>query len=385
MEQLQLPDRLFLNNTPAEWLIALAVATAIVVVLALAKRYAVRFLERFAAQTSTKFDDAVLCAARVTRPFIMVVLGLYFGSQYLELPRKIELGLEKALIVALVLQGGLWIWALVKFWLERARARALAENPAAATGLAAVGFIVRVLVWAIVLLMVLDNLGVNVTAMVAGLGIGGIAVALAVQNILGDLFASLSIVIDKPFVIGDFIVVDKEAGTVEYVGLKTTRIRSLSGEQVVISNGDLLKTRIHNFKLMRERRVVFTIGVRYETPVETLEKIPATVRAIVEARPKVRFERAHLKGFGNSSLDYEVVYWMLEPDFNLYMDVQQTINLELLRAFSGMGVDIAYPTHSIIVEGPLQVERARQVREPERDGADDKDRAHLALAKPSRH
>jgi small-conductance mechanosensitive channel len=274
---------------------------------------------------------------------------------------------------------------LVKFWLERARERALAENPAAATGLAAVGFIVRVLVWAIVLLMVLDNLGVNVTAMVAGLGIGGIAVALAVQNILGDLFASLSIVIDKPFVIGDFIVVDKEMGTVEYVGLKTTRIRSLSGEQVVISNGDLLKTRIHNFKLMRERRVVFTFGVRYETPVETLEKIPAMVRAIVEARQKVRFERAHLKGFGGSSLDYEVVYWMLEPDFNLYMDVQQAINLELLRAFAGVGVDIAYPTQSIIVEGPLQIERAHRAREPERDGEDVEERVHRAVAKPSRH
>jgi small-conductance mechanosensitive channel len=381
----QLPDRFFIHNTPTEWLIALGVATAIVVVLALAKRYAVRFLERFAAQTSTKFDDAVLCAARVTRPFIMVVLGLYFGSQYLELPRKVEVGLEKALMVALVLQGGLWIWALVKFWLERARERALAENPAAATGLAAVGFIVRVLVWAIVLLMVLANLGINVTAMVAGLGIGGIAVALAVQNILGDLFASLSIVIDKPFVIGDFIVVDKEMGTVEYVGLKTTRIRSLSGEQIVISNGDLLKTRIHNFKLMRERRVLFTFGVRYETPIETLEKIPGMVRAIVEARQKVRFERAHLKGFGGSSLDYEVVYWMLEPDFNLYMDVQQTINLELLRAFAGVGVDIAYPTQSIIVEGPLQVERARQAREPERDGADVEKKPHVAVAKPSRH
>jgi small-conductance mechanosensitive channel len=294
-------------------------------------------------------------------------------------------GLEKVLVVALVLQGGLWVWALVRFWLERAREHALAENPAAATGLAAVGFIARVLVWTIVLLMVLDNLGVNVTAMVAGLGIGGIAVALAVQNILGDLFASLSIVIDKPFVIGDFIVIDKEAGTVEYVGLKTTRIRSLSGEQVVISNSDLLKTRIHNFKLMRERRVVFTFGVRYETPIETLEKIPAMVRAIIEARPKVRFERAHLKGLGASGLDFEVVYWMLEPDFNLYMDVQQTINLEMLRAFSGIGVDIAYPTQSIILDGPIQLERARRAQGAKGDGADVEERTHVAAARPSRH
>jgi small-conductance mechanosensitive channel len=385
MEQLQLPDRLFVHNSPTEWLIALGVAAATVVVLALAKRYAVRFLERFAAQTSTSFDDAVLCAARVTRPFIMVVLGAYFGGQYLELPDKVGTGLEKVLVVALVLQGGLWVWALVRFWLERAREHALAENPAAATGLAAVGFIARVLVWTIVLLMVLDNLGVNVTAMVAGLGIGGIAVALAVQNILGDLFASLSIVIDKPFVIGDFIVIDKEAGTVEYVGLKTTRIRSLSGEQVVISNSDLLKTRIHNFKLMRERRVVFTFGVRYETPIETLEKIPAMVRAIIEARPKVRFERAHLKGLGASGLDFEVVYWMLEPDFNLYMDVQQTINLEMLRAFSGIGVDIAYPTQSIILDGPIQLERARRAQGAKGDGADVEERTHVAAARPSRH
>jgi small-conductance mechanosensitive channel len=225
--------------------------------------------------------------------------------------------------------------------------------------------------------MALDNLGVNVTTMIAGLGVGGIAVALAVQNILGDLFASLSIVIDKPFVIGDFVIVDEYMGTVEHVGLKTTRLRSLGGEQLVFSNGDLLKTRIRNYKRMRERRAVFGFGIEYDTPIELVEKIPAMVRAIIEARAKVRFDRAHFKGFGASSLDYEVVYWMLDPDFNLYMDTQQQINLELMRLFQREGVSFAYPTQTVLVQGALGLDRPEPQEKPpeqETDGAPPKER-----------
>jgi small-conductance mechanosensitive channel len=193
----------------------------------------------------------------------------------------------------------------------------------------------------------LDNLGYNVSALLAGLGIGGIAVALALQNVLGDLFASLSITLDKPFVTGDFIIVGDLLGTVSHVGLKTTRVTSLSGEQLVFSNSDLLSSRIRNFKRMSERRVVFSFGVLYQTPVSQLEEIPAIVREIVESTDTTRFDRAHFKEFGDSAYLYEVVYYVREPDYNLYMDRQQQINLELCRRFEERGIEFAYPTRTL--------------------------------------
>jgi small-conductance mechanosensitive channel len=200
-------------------------------------------------------------------------------------------------------------------------------------------------------LLALDNMGVNITGLVAGLGIGGIAVALALQNILGDLFASLSIILDKPFVIGDFIVVDQLMGTVEHVGLKTTRIRSLSGEQVIFSNAGLLQSRIRNFKRMAERRVVFTVGVTYQTPYEKLARISALLREAVELQQGVRFDRAHFKEYGDFALVYEIVYFVTSPDYNKYMDIQQAINFEIYRRFQQEGLEFAYPTQTLFVQG----------------------------------
>jgi small-conductance mechanosensitive channel len=185
--------------------------------------------------------------------------------------------------------------------------------------------------------------------LIAGLGVGGIAVALAAQNILGDLFASLSIVVDKPFVVGDFIVIDDFLGTVDRIGLKTTRLRSLSGEQLIFSNADLLKSRIRNYRFMRERRIVFSFGVEYETPLPALETIPGTVREIIEAQERTRFDRAHFKSYGASALDFEVVYYVLVPEFNTYMDIQQAINFELFRRFADAGIGFAYPTQKLYV------------------------------------
>jgi len=356
---LQQLDGILIKNSLSEWLIALGVMVAIVVVVALIKRITVRVLGRVAARTVTQLDDALVCVVKATRLWLIVVVAVSIGSDYLELPPKLVALFDKTLTIALFIQFGMWIWAGLEFWLRRSRDRALKEDPGAATGLNALMFIARFVLWAILLLTMLDNIGVNVTTMIAGLGVGGIAVALAVQNILGDLFASLSIVIDKPFVIGDFVVVGEFQGSVEYVGLKTTRIRSLGGEQIVFSNSDLLKARIRNYKQMRERRVAFTFGVLYQTPVDLVEKIPAQVRAIIEARPKVRFDRAHFKGFGDSSLDFDVVYWMVDPDYTAYMDTQQAINLEMLRTFEAQGVSFAYPTRTLVLDGSLKVERAQ--------------------------
>ena len=204
----------------------------------------------------------------------------------------------------------------------------------------------------LVALVALDTAGIDITALVAGLGVGGIAVALAVQNILGDLFASLSIVLDKPFVIGDFIIVGDMMGTVEHIGMKTTRVRSLSGEQLVFSNTDLLSSRIRNYKRMQERRALFRFGVTYQTSRDLLARIPEVVREVIEGRDETRFDRAHFAGFGDSSLDFEVVYYMLVPDYNAYMDTQQAVNLELVGRFEEIGIDFAYPTRTVFVEHP---------------------------------
>jgi len=203
--------------------------------------------------------------------------------------------------------------------------------------------------WSVVLLLALDNLGMDVTALVAGLGVGGIAVALAAQNILADLFASISIVLDKPFVLGDFVVLDGFAGSVEHVGLKTTRVRSLTGEQLIFSNTDLLGSRLRNYGRMRERRIVFSVGVTYGTSREKLDKIPGILREAVESVPKARFDRAHFKAFGPSSLDFEIVYWVTLPDYAVYMDSQQAINLRIFDRFAAEGIEFAYPTQTLYV------------------------------------
>ncbi|MBZ0254689.1 mechanosensitive ion channel family protein, partial [bacterium] len=186
--------------------------------------------------------------------------------------------------------------------------------------------------------------------LVTGLGIGGIAIALAVQKVLGDLFASLSIVLDKPFVNGDFVIFDTVLGSIEHIGIKSTRIRSLTGEQIVCSNSDLLNTRIRNFKRMHERRVVFALGVTYQTPADKLEKIPGYIREIIESKDTVRFDRSHFKSYGDFSLNYEIVYYVLSPDYLVYMDIQQAINLEIYRKFEQEGIEFAYPTQTLFLD-----------------------------------
>ena len=207
----------------------------------------------------------------------------------------------------------------------------------------------RTVLWAVVLLAVLSNVGVNITAFVASLGVGGIAVALAVQNIPDDLFALLSIAVDKPFEVGDFIGIDSFVGTVQFIGLKSTRISSLNGEQIIISNTDLLKQVVKNYKRMEERRIVFKFGVTYSTTPEQAEAIPEIVRRLVEDNDKRRFDGGHFQGFGDSSLDYEVAYIVKEPGYNTYMDAQQTLNLQLMRELAALGVDFAFPTRTVFL------------------------------------
>ncbi|MDR7513126.1 MAG: mechanosensitive ion channel family protein, partial [Armatimonadota bacterium] len=277
----------------------------------------------------------------------LLLLALSAGAYALALPPRADRLLAVAVMLAVLLQVGAWGNALIGFLLARHVRLRLEQDAAAATTMAAFGFLGRLALWTLLFFVALGNLGVNITALVAGLGVGGIAVALAVQNILGDLFASFTIVLDKPFVIGDFIVIGEHAGTVEHIGLKTTRVRSLSGEQIIFANNDLLSSRVRNFKRMYERRVVFTIGVTYQTPLAKVEAIPGMLREIVEAQPLARFDRAHFKAYGDFALVFEVVYFVRDPAFNVYMDVQQAINLEIGRRFAAQGVEFAYPTQTV--------------------------------------
>lgn len=282
--------------------------------------------------------------------WFLIYVSVYTGSLYLSLPETGREIMIKLLIISLLFQGAIWGSEIINYWLKRYQSQKMEEDAASATTFSALGFVSRLILWSVISLLALDNLGINVTALVAGLGVGGIAVALAVQNVLGDLFASLSIILDKPFVLGDFIIIDSYMGTIEHIGLKTTRIRSLSGEQLVFSNSDLLNSRIRNYKRMSERRVVFSIGVTYQTSADNLKAIPGMIKDIITKQDLARFDRAHFKGFGDSSLNFEIVYWMESPDYSVYMDTQQGINLELIRKFGENKIEFAYPTQTLFIE-----------------------------------
>ncbi len=343
-------DKTLYGNPLLDWLIALAVIAAVAAGLWFARRALAGWLQGRVARTAAPIDDYALALVGRTHFLFLLVLALYAGLQYLSLPTRAEWLTGHITLVAVLLQVALWGHGAIGLWKTRVL-RAKHADGGLVSSMGFIGFLARVALWSVVVLMILDNLGANITALVASLGIGGVALALAVQNILGDIFASLSIALDKPFVIGDFVIVDNVLGTVEHIGLKTTRLRSLSGEQIVCSNADLLKSRLRNYKRMFERRVVFGFGVVYRTSAEQLERIPRLVREIVEAQPKTRFDRAHFKEYGDSSLVFEVVYYVLDPDYNLYMDIQQAINLALFRRFAADGIDFAYPTRTLYLHG----------------------------------
>jgi small-conductance mechanosensitive channel len=256
----------------------------------------------------------------------------------------IERTLRTLALLVLFLQFGRWGTSVIDTALEQGFRYAKFSEAAAQTAFGVVRFFALAALWAIVAILVLGSFGVEVAPLLAGLGVGGVAVAFALQRILGDVFCSVAIVLDHPFEVGDVIQAGEFTGTVERIGVKTTRVRGLGGEQIVFPNSDLLQSRIRNFRRLAERRVLFRFGVGQDTPADTLERIPGLVRAIVDGLESARFDRAHFTSFGASSFTFEVVYYVLDPDVNLAMDLQQRINLALLRALEGLGVRVAPPT-----------------------------------------
>jgi small-conductance mechanosensitive channel len=356
MTDVEFHERVLLGNPLIDWAYALGLGLLTFAALLFVRRLVTAQARKYA--TETELPRGVRLLSQLvakTQIFPLLALSLIVGSKYLDL--DLDLGRTPGrvttivIVVMIALQVGIWLSTAVRFYLNEQQLHSRDKNSRTVTTI--LQFIANVLIWSLVLLGALSNLGINVTALVTGLGIGGIAVALAVQNILGDLLASVSIALDKPFEVGDFVNLDNGfMGAVEEIGIKSTRLRALSGEQIVVPNSEIVKARIRNMGRLRERRAVFTFGVTYDTPREQLEAVPGVVRAAIEelGQGRTRFDRAHFTTFGDSALNFEVVYFVTVPDYNVYMDVQQAVNLRLMREFEARGIRFAFPTQTLVLE-----------------------------------
>lgn len=328
------------------WVIALSVTIGGAIVLSVTRDIIGGFLSRRAPQTKGQTDDLVAELVRGTHTLFLVALSASVGIRFLTLSPAVSHVANLATATILVLQVALWANALVGFfrglYVERHR-----DDPSIVTSIQALAIVAHIIVWAGLILVILGTFGLNISALVAGLGVGSLAVALALQTLLADLLASITITLDKPFRIGDYIVFGNYSGTVEYIGLRSSRIRALSGELIVTPNAQLTTRDILNYTRMQERRIVTQIGIEYGTPFEKVEAVPAWIREIVEKEAQVRFDRAHFQAYGAYSLDFQVVYWIKSPDYTVYMDCQQAINLAIGRRFEQEGVVFAFPTQTL--------------------------------------
>jgi small-conductance mechanosensitive channel len=296
-----------------------------------------------------KWDDVVVFTMEKTTHFFMIMSSLYIGLKFIKHSTLVDRYANKVYFVVFMWQVAVWCHHLLDKYIQSTIKKKTQRNPAAANSISLIQLCARIVVFSILFLFTLSNLGIKITTIIAGLGVGGIAVALALQKILGDLFSSLSIVLDKPFVIGDFIIIDQYLGEVEKIGLKTTRIRSLSGEQIIFSNSDLLAARIRNYKRMKERRVVFNLHLAHETPTDKLRSAVSIIKAVAMSMKRVRFERCHFMKISLNSIEIETVYWVLSDDYDLHMDIQQDILFEIKNAFEAEGIAFSYPTSTVHV------------------------------------
>jgi small-conductance mechanosensitive channel len=310
----------------------------------LVRRLVVRHVSVKAQQTDNYFDDMLVLLIQKVNLAVVFVIAFYAAQKALALPAKIVQVERTLAIAAAFAQVAFWGNAIITFFLTRTSEKAQ-TGEINVSAHRAIAFLARLAVWTLVGALLLENLGIHLSALLAGVGIGGIAIALAAQNILADMFCYVAIILDKPFIAGDFIVTGEMAGSVERIGIKTTRLRSVNGEQLVISNQDLVSSRVRNYKNMDERRVVHTIGVIYETPPEKLRRIPEIAKEVITGVEKTRFDRAHFAKFGHFSLDFEIVYYVLDRDYKLHMDIQQQVLLGRVSRFAEEGIEFAYPTN----------------------------------------
>ncbi|MBC8414193.1 MAG: mechanosensitive ion channel family protein [Nitrospira sp.] len=324
-----------------------------IILIYLIKSIAVSRLKSLSKKTSTTADDFLINAIEKNLLPLLYFAALYISIKSLTLSDGVSTATKIIFAVALTYFIVRAITAFISYSLEHYFTRKY-EQTGKIHSLHGVLTISRIIVWSVGITLLLDNLGFEITAVVAGLGIGGIAIALAAQTILGDLFSYFVIFFDRPFETGDFIIIDSYMGSIEHIGIKTTRVRSLGGEQLVFSNTDLTNSRVRNYKRMEKRRIVFSLGVTYQTSTEKLRTITGIIKAAVQSVPDTAFDRAHFAAYGAYSLNFEVVYYVLSGDYNKYMDIQQNINFLIKEEFEKQGIEFAYPTQTLLMEKSAQ-------------------------------
>lgn len=341
-------NQTFWGNTFQAYIIAIGIFVAGIILIKILKKIVLYRLKKWAEKTETTLDDLLI--KTIEKSLIPL---LYYGVFYsaitsLTLSERASQIIEVASLFVLTFFIVRFISSTIMFMISYFIKRQ-ERGEEKARQLRGMTVLINIFVWVIGIVFLMDNLGFDISAVIAGLGIGGIAIALAAQAILGDLFSYFVIFLDRPFEVGDFITVQDKVGTVEYTGIKTTRVRALTGEQLVFSNTDLTNSRIHNFKKMQERRVVFKLGVIYQTTAAQLEEIPKLVRGIIESHSDVRFDRGHFASYGDFSLNFEFVYFVSGSDYVKYMDTQQSINLKIYSEFEKRKIEFAYPTQTLFV------------------------------------
>ncbi len=340
-------DYQFLNNTILEYIISLSVFLISLLFLKIFKTVIIHKIKKVVEKNKT----GKLIIERINNigKFFYLFVSVYLAHFFIELPSFIEKGIYYLFLIIVTF----YIVKLFQEFVEHVGKEIIKKREKETDDTTILRFLLRIIkgvIWGIALMLVLQNLGYDITTLIAGLGVGGIAIAFALQNILSDIFASFSIFFDKPFELGDFIIIDKDMGIVEKIGIKSTRIKTLHGEELVVSNRELTSTRIHNYKKMQKRRIVFGFGVTYGTATEKLKKVVEITKEIINKAENAELDRVHFKEFGDFSLNFEVVYYLISGNYGVYMDTQQEINFELKKRLEKEGVEMAYPTQTIFLK-----------------------------------
>jgi len=336
------------NNTTFDWIKAVVIFFIAIGILKLFQTILIARLKKIFAKTKTELDDLIISAIDAIYWPFYVFAALYFAIQFIAVPQAIERWAFYIFLIVIVYYAIKFLAELIDFGAKMVIAKKEGEQDVGIIKL--ISAVAKILLWLGAVVLILSNMGYNVTSLIAGLGIGGIAIALALQNILGDLFSSLAIYFDKPFKVGDFVVLGDQMGTVKKIGIKTTRIQTPQGEELVVANSELTKSQVRNFGVMERRRNLQQIGVTYDTPAEKLKRIPDMIKQIIEKQGNVDFDRVHFKSFGDSSLIFEVVYYVKTGDYKEFMDMQEKINLEIVEKFEDENIEIAFPTRTVYVK-----------------------------------
>ena len=345
-------NQTFWGNTVQSYLIAAGIFIGASLIIFIFRKVVISRLRKWAESTETKLDDLLIRGLQKSIIPVLNILVFYFAVKTLSLHPKVERAVDVISVILITYFIIKMITAALRFGLDsyiKSKSTEEEEAQRRIKQMRGITAIVSFFIWVLGFIFLLDNLGFEITTVIAGLGIGGIAIALAAQAVLGDLFSYFVIFFDRPFEIGDFIVIGEFRGNIEHIGIKTTRVRSLSGEQLVFGNSDLTSSRIQNFKRMDRRRVVFKLGVTYQTPADKIEQAIKIVEQIIIDHPDVTYDRGHFATFGAFSLDLEFVYFVLSNDYNQYMNIQQDVNFRVLREFEKLGVAFSYPTQTLFV------------------------------------